>query len=205
MVAASGLVVVLAAMTGLWAVSVRLEDASIVDPFWGPGFAIVTLTYLAAEGSYNARGLLALGLVSVWAARLGLHLLLRNREEGEDKRYRQMREARGARFWWVSLFTVFWLQAILLWIISAPLYGAVVDKAPLGRGTRAGCYSSWSGSRSKPSRTPSWSGSRRILRTGGACSTPGSGAIADTPTTSERLWCGGACTSSPSARERTGP
>lgn len=35
-VAVLGLVVVLVAMTLLWLLSLRLGDASIVDPFWGP-------------------------------------------------------------------------------------------------------------------------------------------------------------------------
>lgn len=130
-VALPGLGVVVVAMTMLWGVSVRLGDASIVDPFWGPGFLMVGLTYLLVDGSYGARGVLVLLLVAAWAVRLGRHLLVRNRQEGEDERYRQMREKRGRSFWWQSLFTVFWLQAVLLWIISAPLLGAVVSDAPL--------------------------------------------------------------------------
>lgn len=131
-VALPGLAMVLVAMTMLWGLSVRLGDASIVDPFWGPGFLLVTLTYLFADGSYGARGRAVLFLVAIWATRLGWHLFVRNRKEGEDERYRQMREARGRSFWWQSLFTVFWLQAVLLWVISAPLLGSVVSTAPLG-------------------------------------------------------------------------
>ena len=36
-VAFAGLGVTLVAMTLLWLVSLRLRDASIADPFWGPG------------------------------------------------------------------------------------------------------------------------------------------------------------------------
>lgn len=131
-VALAGLPVILVAMTLLWALSVRLDDASIVDPFWGPGFVLVTLTYLFVDGSYGVRGRVVLLLVTIWATRLGWHLFVRNRKRGEDERYRQMREKRGRSFWWQSLFTVFWLQAVLLWIISAPLLGSVVSTAPLG-------------------------------------------------------------------------
>jgi steroid 5-alpha reductase family enzyme len=128
----AGLATVLVAMTMLWVVSLRLRDASIVDPFWAPGFALVTLAYLIADGRFAPRGVLALVLVSVWAARLGFHLLRRNLRSGEDPRYGAMRERHGAGFGRVSLFTVFWLQAILLWIISAPLAGSVVSVTPLG-------------------------------------------------------------------------
>jgi steroid 5-alpha reductase family enzyme len=43
-----------------------------------------------------------------------------------------MREAAGAAFWWRSLFTVFWLQGVLLWVISAPLLAAVHSDSPDG-------------------------------------------------------------------------
>lgn len=77
-----GWIVVTAAMTVLWRVSLRLRDASIVDPFWGPGFVIATATYLLVDGHFGARGVLTLVLVSLWAARLGLYLVWRNRRQG---------------------------------------------------------------------------------------------------------------------------
>ena len=40
--------------------------------------------------------------------------------QGEDYRYREMRERNPATFPVRSLLTVFWLQAVLLWAISAP-------------------------------------------------------------------------------------
>jgi steroid 5-alpha reductase family enzyme len=137
-VAMSGLVAILAAMTLLWALSLRLKDVSIVDPFWGPGFVLVTVTYLVSDARFTDRGLLVLVLVTAWAARLGYHLLRRNRREGEDPRYAAMR-ARGGPGWARrSLFTVFWLQAVLLWVISAPLFGSVISDRPLGAGDVAG-------------------------------------------------------------------
>ena len=50
LIAVSGLFVVLGSMTLLWLISLRLKDASIVDPFWGPGFAIVAATYYLVDG-----------------------------------------------------------------------------------------------------------------------------------------------------------
>jgi steroid 5-alpha reductase family enzyme len=131
-VAAAGLAAVLSALTLLWLVSVRLRDASIVDPFWGPGFALATLTYWLVDGHRGARGTLVLVLVAVWALRLGSHLLRRNRREGEDARYAAMRARHGERFPRVSLFRVFWLQGVILWIVSMPLLAAVRSRGPLG-------------------------------------------------------------------------
>ena len=131
-IAVSGLLVVLGSMTLLWLISLRLKDASIVDPFWGPGFAIVAATYYLVDGRYLNRGTLVLCLVTLWAARLGFHLYVRNRREGEDPRYTAMRKARGKQFPLISLFTIFWFQAFLLWVISSPILGSIASQAPFG-------------------------------------------------------------------------
>lgn len=127
-----GLAASLAAFTLLWLVSLRLRDASIVDPFWGPGFLVVGVTYLSLAPAPGPRAWIAVGLVALWAGRLGLHLLARNRAHGEDFRYAAMRERHGAAFPRVSLFTVFWLQAAVLWVVALPLLGATVGSRPLG-------------------------------------------------------------------------
>ena len=132
LIAASGFFVVLGSMTLLWLISLRLKDASIVDPFWGPGFAIASITYYLVDGRYPDRGTLVLGLVTLWAARLGYHLYVRNRREGEDPRYAAMRKARGKQFPLISLFTIFWFQAFLLWVISLPILGSIASQEPLG-------------------------------------------------------------------------
>ncbi len=130
----STLVVVLGVLAALWALSVRLRDASIVDPFWGTGFAIVAAVALALNQPVTNRGLLLGLLTAVWGLRLSVYLLRRNWGHGEDRRYQAMRAHQGQRFWWLSLFTVFWLQAAILWFVSLPIQVAVVDREmqPLG-------------------------------------------------------------------------
>ena len=120
-------------MLALWGLSVRLRDASIVDPFWGPGFALIAWASVLVAGP-SPRGLLLAALVTAWGLRLGLHLAWRSRGHGEDRRYAAMRAGHGERFWWVSLFTVFLLQAALMWSVSLPLQaGAALGRAaPLG-------------------------------------------------------------------------
>ena len=121
---------VVACMALLWLVSLRRRDASIVDPFWGTGFALVAWLGWASSDGAGPRRALALALVTVWGLRLSLHLLRRNAGKGEDPRYRAMRVARGERFWLVSLFTVFLLQGALMWVISLPLQVAVAADEP---------------------------------------------------------------------------
>lgn len=116
-------------MTLLWLASLRLRDASIVDPFWGPGFALIAwVAWLLAEG-YGPRQWLLTATATIWGLRLGGYLAWRNAGHGEDFRYGRMREHWGESFPWVSLFTVFGLQGVLMWLISLPLQlGQVADE-----------------------------------------------------------------------------
>lgn len=115
------LAITLTLMFLLWVLSVARRDASIVDSFWGPGFGLIALaSFLLADG-YEPRRILLTAMPVIWGARLGLYIFWRNRGHGEDFRYAAMRESWGERFWWVSLFTVFLLQGVLMWFISLPL------------------------------------------------------------------------------------
>jgi steroid 5-alpha reductase family enzyme len=121
---------VLALMAALWVVSVVRRDASIVDPWWSIAFLLVAVNTAVSTGLTPAKTLLLL-LVTLWAIRLWLHLLLRSRGRPEDPRYAAFRRRYGpARYWWVSFFQVFLLQGCLVVIISAPLQLAAAAPAP---------------------------------------------------------------------------
>ncbi|HYN43328.1 MAG TPA: DUF1295 domain-containing protein [Thermoanaerobaculia bacterium] len=123
-------VLVLALMTALWAVSVFLKDASIVDPWWSIGFFLVTALTVARTGLTPGKTLL-LAMVGVWAVRLWLYLLARSRGKAEDPRYAAFRRKYGVeRYWWVSFFQVFLLQGVLVVLISAPLQLAAAAGDP---------------------------------------------------------------------------
>lgn len=105
----------------LWLVSVKLRDASIVDPWWSILFLAVSARTAVVTG-LGPRNLALLALVAAWALRLWLHLLVRSRGKPEDPRYQAFRVRFGAeRYWWVSFFQVFLLQGLLALVISAPL------------------------------------------------------------------------------------
>lgn len=121
------LAAVLAFFGAIWCVSLFLKDVSIVDVFWGPAYLLVAwLTLLRGDAS-SLRAWLIVLLVTVWALRLGSYLAWRNWGEEEDRRYREMREKHGAAFPLVSLFTVFGLQAVLVWIVSLPVQVGLVE------------------------------------------------------------------------------
>ena len=166
--AAVGLGVALSYVTLVWLLSLALKNASIIDIFWAPGFAVLAIVYaLFSDDGYSGRQILVCALVIAWAIRLGGHILTRNAGHGEDFRYQKMRKAGGEAFWWKSLVTVFFLQGALLWIISAPLLVAVHSDSPdhLGITDYSARRSGRSASSSRPSATSSSCASRPTLRT----------------------------------------
>jgi steroid 5-alpha reductase family enzyme len=119
-----GLCLVGAGAYVLWLVSLARSDASLADRFWGVGFVLLAAWYAARGNGWPVRSWLLLGLTAVWGVRLSVHIHLRNRGKPEDPRYARWRAAGGASWWWTSLFKVFWLQALILWIVAAPLLAA---------------------------------------------------------------------------------
>ena len=122
--------VVAALMLILWLVSIALEDVSIIDPAWGPAFALVALV-CAVGGTGGTRWLL-LGLTAAWGLRLGYHLARRKlAEPAEDRRYAAMREREGSRFVVWSLVWIFGFQGLLVVIVSLPIQVAATSHASL--------------------------------------------------------------------------
>ena len=119
-----------AMMFALWAISLRRRDVSIVDIFWGLGFVVVAwITCLTAPGE-SARRWLLTGLTTVWGLRLASYLAWRKHGKPEDYRYRAMRDAYGERFRWISLFLVFGLQGVIMWIVAMPIQAGQSSAAP---------------------------------------------------------------------------
>jgi steroid 5-alpha reductase family enzyme len=117
-------------MLALWALSLALSDASIVDVAWGALFVIAAWTArLAAGDAGGAAGTLALVLVTLWGLRLAVHIARRNLGHREDARYTAMRSRHPGDFWIRSLFTVFLLQGGLALLIGWPVIAAVSRQA----------------------------------------------------------------------------
>ena len=75
--------VIAGAMLFLWLISIPIKNASIVDVFWGPAFAMVALVgWFLGDGDHDRRTLLA-ALTAAWGFRLGMYLALRNLGHGE--------------------------------------------------------------------------------------------------------------------------
>jgi steroid 5-alpha reductase family enzyme len=109
------------AMLVLWLISIAKRDVSIVDLFWGTGFVVVAWVSMLGADRWDGRILLLAVLVTVWGLRLSGYLAWRNWGKPEDRRYAEMRKKHGAWFPLVSLFTVFGLQGVLMWLIALPV------------------------------------------------------------------------------------
>lgn len=119
-------------LTAVWVASLKKRDASIIDPFWSLTFVVALFVYIwKSPAPDGARRWLLASLVLVWALRLAIYLFWRNWGKPEDRRYVAMRERQGANFPVVSLFTVFWVQAALAWVVSLPLLAGVDGSLPL--------------------------------------------------------------------------
>jgi steroid 5-alpha reductase family enzyme len=117
-------------MVCVWVFSLAVRNASVVDTFWGLGFVLVAwTTFFVAEG-YAGRRLLISGMVTIWGVRLAVHIASRSWGHGEDRRYRAWRKRAGGRFWWMSLFTIFGMQGILLWVIALGVQAGQIARLP---------------------------------------------------------------------------
>lgn len=114
-----------------WVVSLMRDNVTHVDSMWSLFLGMSAYTYTIFFYELTPRTLLVLALVSIWAIRLCGYLTWRNWNPHEDHRYAAIRKNNEPHFWFTSIYIIFGLQAVLAWIISMPLFGAIESKLPL--------------------------------------------------------------------------
>lgn len=115
-----------------WLISLWRNDVSMVDALWSLMFLLVALTYAAISGDSGPREVLVLALVAVWALRLSAYISWRSHGQPEDHRYQEIRANNEPGFRYKSFYIVFVLQAMLAWVISLPLAGAISGQSDIG-------------------------------------------------------------------------
>ena len=115
-----------------WAIATLRRNAGLVDIFWSLFFLLAAIGYAMSSAWIGLRAPLVLALVAIWSMRLALYLAARNWNAEEDHRYRAIRARNDPGFAWKSLYLVFGLQAVLAWVIAAPLAGSFLSTEPLG-------------------------------------------------------------------------
>lgn len=121
---------VAAVMAALWALNLVVRNTSIADVGWCAGLVAVVLWYATQASGEVERKALVVILVTVYAGRLGLFILL-NRVVGkrEDARYRRLREQWGATAG-LYLFGYFQLQALAVAAFSLPFLVIIQNPRP---------------------------------------------------------------------------
>ena len=118
----------------LWLVASAIRDVSFIDSVWGFGMGGLALATWWQVGGAAPHQMLLTALCLAWSLRLGLHLFLRWRAEGPDRRsVRMMEKAKAERGWsyaQASLRLVFLLQAPLMWIVALPVQLGQVQSGP---------------------------------------------------------------------------
>jgi len=122
--------VVVAMMIMGWVISLIFRNVTVVDSLWGLGFVLIAWATLALSDGYMVRRVLMAAMVTLWGVRLSIYLSWRNWGKGEDPRYGRWREESGDKFWIVSLFKVFILQAVFMWCISLAPQFAQISPTP---------------------------------------------------------------------------
>ncbi|MDG1485629.1 MAG: DUF1295 domain-containing protein [Porticoccaceae bacterium] len=102
-----------------WLVSLYLDRVSTAKYSWSIMLAAATLIYAQTLGTNGPVEVALVIMVVVWALRLAVFLLVRDRNQPEDRRYRMMRKRHSPNFGFKSFYLIFMSQAILAWLLSS--------------------------------------------------------------------------------------
>jgi steroid 5-alpha reductase family enzyme len=122
-----------AVMAVTFGVAMRVGRHAVVDVAWGLGFAVVALAGYGlsqGHGSYPVRELVT-ALAVVWGVRLGVHIFLRSRGAGEDRRYARIMDRAPGSHAWYALRMIYLPQGVAMWFISLPVQVAQHARGPL--------------------------------------------------------------------------
>ena len=124
-----GCALVVSMMLLLWLVHLLLNNASIVDPGWAYGLAILAVTYALLGTGYLWRRWLFAAMAAIWGLRLGTYLLIRVVGKPEEGRYQQLRKEWGSNIG-LKFLVFFEFQALLDLFLSLPFLVAALNPRP---------------------------------------------------------------------------
>ena len=131
-IALTGLCLTAALAVLTWLVSLTRTDVSLVDRMWPILIAGAGCVYFMLVSASDIRGVCMIAIAVAWALRLSLFITVRNWGHGEDRRYQEIRARNQPHFGLKSLYLIFVLQAVLAWIVSAPLFAGVTAGMRVG-------------------------------------------------------------------------
>ena len=127
LIGAAGLAVM---MFVIWLLSVRLNNAGLVDVGWSLGLVALALWYAWQAPGFAPRRWLMAGMVTFWGLRLAAHLIRRIASQPEDGRYQQLRREWKGKNVNLRFLFFFEFQALLDVVLSLPMLLAAMNPAP---------------------------------------------------------------------------
>lgn len=98
-------------MSSWYVISMIKKRNDVADIAWGIGFILVSIINLIQHPSIAI--IISTILISIWGIRLSLHIYTRNKNRGEDIRYKSYKKN--------AYIIVFMLQGLFMWLICLPL------------------------------------------------------------------------------------
>jgi steroid 5-alpha reductase family enzyme len=114
----------------LWLISVRIQNAGIVDLGWALGLVMLAVWYAWRGSGFPARRWILAVMVGLWGFRLAYHLVRRISHEPEDGRYQQLRRDWHGKHVNLRFLLFFEAQALLDILLSLPILIAAINPAP---------------------------------------------------------------------------
>ena len=175
--------------------AMRTRVHAIMDTVWALGFVIIAAVSfgLSAGDGVPGRRVLVLLLTAVWGVRLSAHIYLRNRGQGEDKRYASLLRRNTGSLAAFVLRHIYWAQGRVMWFVSLPVQVATYEHASLSAVTWLGVAVWVLGLSSRRWVTCSCGGGGLLRPMPGRCSTGACGGTPGIRTTSATPWCGSGC------------
>jgi len=122
-------------VTTIWVIGLFLGDHSIMDGYYGFGYAVPVWIAFFLSGARSQTAALLLLMASLHGCRLGLYLFIRwlgyRKTFGGDPRYLNFVKQMSPGYWWKSFFKVMEPQAILIVVLGLPAVWGVLA-TPLG-------------------------------------------------------------------------
>ncbi len=114
----------------LWLVHLPLRNASVVDPGWAGGLALLAVMYALMGGGDPLRSGLMAAMAGIWGLRLALYLLFtRVIGHPEEGRYVQLRRQWGGNLP-LKFLLFFQFQAVLCVVLSLAFLAPALNRAP---------------------------------------------------------------------------
>lgn len=128
------LALILAVMSGLWALALRSKRVDFIDGVWPLAMAaLAAVTFVVTDGDPVRKGLL-LWLVAIWAGPQAWRRLSPSARREAEARYARTAEALVARRGWrrsrIWLLLFFLPQGVLAWLTALPVQLGQVDFMP---------------------------------------------------------------------------